>query len=404
MKFHGPQQLGRRALWTIVAGVVLFLRYPDWILRPRLWAEDGLVFFLDAQRHGAAAFLSPYAGYFHLIPRTIAWVAGLFDPSHVPSIYVYSSFGLILWVVAFVLSPRINLPNKPLLALAIVAVPHAGEVFLNPTNIQWITALALLLLSLASDPNDYWDWTADTAVILFAGLTGPFSILLLPFFFIRAITRATKASWRVLLLAAFVASIQGSQVYYHTPAPMEGFSRSPLAIHNLTVVLATRIPLAILGSQDWVNRVSENLVFAAGLASLIAVVWLAFIADQYRRQRIAILLFLILTAGAAVERVRPDLWGNWGMIINGDRYFYIPRVMFLWIVFVSIDRTGWSSKLAVLLIGSGVLFSLLFPKYSERPYFPWDIYCENIRSGKEVEIEVSPGWRFTLPARGERGP
>jgi hypothetical protein len=209
------------------------------------------------------------------------------------------------------------------------------------------------------------------------------------------------------LLAAFVASIQGYQVYFHTPASTEGFSHSPLAIHNLTVVLATRIPLAIFGSQDWVDRVSENLVFAAGLASLMAVVWLASIGDQYRRRRIAILFFLFLTTGAAVERIRPDLWGNWGMIINGDRYFYIPRVMFLWIVFVSVDCTGWSGRLAVLLIACGALYFLLFPKYSQRPYFPWDKYCGNIRSGKEVEIEVSPGWKFTLPARGEpeeRGP
>lgn len=40
-----------------------------------LWAEDGTVFVQGAYEHGLSAFITPYVGYLHLVPRLIAAVS-----------------------------------------------------------------------------------------------------------------------------------------------------------------------------------------------------------------------------------------------------------------------------------------------------------------------------------------
>jgi hypothetical protein len=86
--------------WTALAGVLLILRYPDWFLRPRLWAEDLPVFFVGARFDGTSAILAPYAGYIHLIPRLLAWLGAGLDPSRIPVFYLYSSLAITLLVIA----------------------------------------------------------------------------------------------------------------------------------------------------------------------------------------------------------------------------------------------------------------------------------------------------------------
>jgi hypothetical protein len=62
------------------------------------------------------------------------------DPAWWPAFYNGVSFVIWLAVLARLFSSRLDLPGKPWLALAIIAVPHTGEVFFNITNLQWLTA------------------------------------------------------------------------------------------------------------------------------------------------------------------------------------------------------------------------------------------------------------------------
>ena len=64
--------------WSAACLAVLFLREPNAVLHPQLWAEDGPVFFLGARR-GFAVWFETYNGYYHLLPRIIA--AGPTAPS-----------------------------------------------------------------------------------------------------------------------------------------------------------------------------------------------------------------------------------------------------------------------------------------------------------------------------------
>src|SRR5712692_9123288 len=67
---------------------LLILRRPDAILNPQFWAEDGVVFFHDQLDIGfVQALFNAYAGYLHVIPRSIAGFASVFPVAAHPLIY-----------------------------------------------------------------------------------------------------------------------------------------------------------------------------------------------------------------------------------------------------------------------------------------------------------------------------
>ncbi|MFZ9745230.1 MAG: hypothetical protein ACO3G4_01200, partial [Opitutaceae bacterium] len=142
--------------WLLLLGLaaLLALRKPDALLNPQLWAEDGSVFLVEQERLGAGAILQPYMGYLHLLPRLTAWSAaqGL-DPAWWPA--WYNGIAFLVWcgVLARTLSPRLPLPHRPWLALAIIVGPQTGEILGTITNAQWVTALLLVQQILLRRPQ-----------------------------------------------------------------------------------------------------------------------------------------------------------------------------------------------------------------------------------------------------------
>jgi hypothetical protein len=161
--------------------LVLYFRRKDAFLNPQFWGED-FFFLLDAEKMGMSAFTVPAGGYLHLLPRIIAWCATYLDPVLQPGAFLLYSLIVTFGVVLLCLSERHPLPCKPWLAVAVLVVPHSGEVFLTPTNLQWIAALGLVLTAIAKDPVKPLDWVIDVAVLVLAGLSGPFVIFALPLF------------------------------------------------------------------------------------------------------------------------------------------------------------------------------------------------------------------------------
>jgi hypothetical protein len=353
----------------------------------------------------------PYSGYIHLIPRLIACAGAALDPALIPIFYLYSSLALTLLVVARVFSPRLDLPAKPLVALAIVGVPHTGEVFLCITNVQWITSLALVLTLLMRDPVGPRAWACDIAILLIAGLSGPFGLFLLPFYALRALERATAASCVLLAVVAAVALLQGLQIYHNSAVAVPENQLGPFRFLNFVAVLSSRVPLALLGAQGWAYRAGRAFVVVAGVAGIAAAAAMALARGRYRRERICLLLFGALLVCLSAVKVRTDTW-DYRDLVQGDRYFYLPKVLLLWITVLWFGRSSPESVPPALAIAAAGLFCAsmipyvapqdLRTRHVERPFFPWEPYVEPLRKGESVEVEVSPGWKFQVPARDSR--
>jgi hypothetical protein len=69
--------------------LVLFARRPETFLNPQLWAEDGFIFFVQADEFGARALTFSWAGYHHFLLRLIAAVSSPLNAQLVPAAYVW---------------------------------------------------------------------------------------------------------------------------------------------------------------------------------------------------------------------------------------------------------------------------------------------------------------------------
>ena len=196
-------------LTLLTLAVILFFRRPDMLIQPQFWAEDGAIFFRQNYEHGLGALFIPYAKYIHLIPRLVAYLASFFPVAVAPALYAYATLAMTLGVGAKLLSPRLALPYKPLLVVAIALVPTGGEVILNLTNIHWYTALLLIALVLQKPPTTRWQLASDFILLLLAGLTGPFIIAFAPLFLLRWLKRWDNYSSYLVCVALLLTGIQG---------------------------------------------------------------------------------------------------------------------------------------------------------------------------------------------------
>lgn len=165
--------------------IILFLHTPDVFINKMLFAEDGVIFFNQAQQYGVSSLLIPYAGYSHLILRLIALVASFFPVTIIP--YIYLLFVTVLqFSTVFFTYKILKLQSYKyglIIALFPLLVPAGCEVYCNLTNLQWPLAF-LTALSVACNWKNINKYLLCTGLFLLA-LTGPFSVILIPVVILR---------------------------------------------------------------------------------------------------------------------------------------------------------------------------------------------------------------------------
>lgn len=398
----------RSTLVVLAAGLLLLvLRRPDAFYRPQFWAED-FEFLTSAQRLGIASFWTAQAGYLHFIPRAIAWLARGLPPELQPATFVAASVLVVVAVMRTILSRRLRWPAKPWLALSIVVAPHTGEVFFNPTNCQWFAALALAVTAFKDDPRTVGGWLWDLGLILGAGLSGPFVLLVLPLYFRRAWAHPTRPAVILLGSATLAAMAQLIAVSrFWTPADPLVDAR----LFDAASMVALRWPVLLTFGPAGATAVArtEALVLGTAIVAMaLAAVRLGRVTPTASSRNldhdcVLLLGFGLLTLAAAHARVRFDTW-TYPDVFNGDRYFFIPTVILLWIVIIAIAacRHNVLRLLAGLLLLGGIAMNL--PRFQFRPYidYGWYSACPAIRAGRSVEITVNPDWRYRYQRTPQR--
>jgi hypothetical protein len=284
------------------------------------------------------------------------------------------------------------LPGKAWLALAVIVTPSVGEVYLNPTNIQWITSLGLILTCLKKDPVQRSDWVVDIAFLVFAGLSGPFIILLSPLFAARAIIRKSAASIGLFTIATVIAGVQ--LVFILRGGPDHEFS-GPFSLTNLLANISLRLPSSLFIGEFASPTLPKPAAIALGVLILSVVTVAAATCRQYRWQLGALLAFALILLATVSVRKRIDLWG-YGEMEMGERYLYVPNVLLLWTlgVVAVASPAKWARAVAACLIAGSLLLN--GHRFKLRPYADhhWYSLCPEIRAGRLVEVPINPGWKF----------
>jgi hypothetical protein len=386
----------------LLCALLLAVRKPWALHTPQFWAEDGEIFMQQDDAWGARAILEPYNGYLHLIPRLIAWTSShTVDVAWWPGVYNTFAFAIMVGLFARLASRRVELPAKPWLMLAFVLVVSTGEVLINVTNLQWVTAFFLLLQLFTARPTTGWQRLGDLALIAIVGLNGPFAILFLPLYARRAWRERNADN---LLALAVLAACAATQAWFLTHAPLHLENiREPFRPLMFFSILGSRlVTWPVLGPQPvkawplWVHAVLGVAVIAPLL------VW-ASRPDPKQRLRLPLVAAFALVTLASMYRVRADTWAD-DNLVNGDRYFYIPRVLLAWLLILEFDATPRAVRyaargLCVLGVATHVPhFVLPAPKN-----YHWAEHCDAIRRGVPAKIYTLPeGWWLEYPGRPQK--
>ena len=389
-------------IWLVVAcAVLLSLRKPWALHTPQLWAEDGSIFLTQDEQMGVRAWWEPYNGYLHLLPRWIAWIAShTADPAWWPAIYNGLAYVITVGLFARLASRRVELPAKPWLMLSFVLVVGTGEVLINVTNLQWVTAF-FLVLQLFTRPAGTWPQRLlDLGVLLVIGLNGPFAIVFLPLFAWRAWRQRNLNTLLALGVVLVCAAVQGSLVMRTGPGIILDPVDKPTDILKYLSIVGSRLvtwpllgPSAVRPLPGWVHAVIGVVVIAPLL------VW-ALRPDPRRRYRGWIVAAFCLITVASMYRARVDTWTQ-DNLVNGDRYFYMPRVLLAWLFVFEFDArpraVAWLARgmCALAVVMHAPRYMLPAPRDYE-----WAKHCDPIRRGVPANIYTLPeGWWIEYPGR-----
>jgi hypothetical protein len=299
-----------------------------------------------------------------------------------------------------IFSPRVTLPCKPALALVPALVPHSGEVIGNLTNLQWVAAPVLILLLIARDADTRRRRFTDVLAALLIGLTGVFSTLLAPFFIWRAICRRTIAS---VVLAGMVTAAGAWQGW--TVLRSGSGTSGPVSLDPVTglQIVALRTSASVMLPPSLAEQLPRRVLLCAGVLTLGGLLAVGLWPGPRRDVRFVLAGSCLCLTAAALYRFCHGDFGALFSVSMGDRYFFLPKVLILWLLLALAAWTPRGRWLAGTVCGSSLLVAALNWRYERWQDFHWTDYAVRIEAGDRVhDIPLNPhGFKFDYP--GHRG-
>jgi hypothetical protein len=146
----------------------------------------------------------------------------------------------------------------------------------------------------------------------------------------------------------------------------------------------------------WVHAVLAVVVLGGVLVA-------ACRASARRELRIVLVAACGIVTLACAYRVRADTWQD-DNLINGDRYFYISRVLLAWLFILEFEDPSRTAR--ILARGAcliGILTHVPHFKLPAPPDYHWAEHCDPIRRGEPANIYTLPeGWWIEYPGRGKK--
>jgi hypothetical protein len=163
----------------VLAMMTQFERCPERVLNAQFWAEDGFVFFSEAYRKGAIAFITPYNGYLHVAPRLVALTSTWLPLRLAPQFFAIVALCVVAATSAFLASNRCNrlgpLSLRIIWAILLVVCPARSEVFANMANAQFFLAIFVVLMVIGDQPTSILYRGIYCGFFAICAFTGPFS-------------------------------------------------------------------------------------------------------------------------------------------------------------------------------------------------------------------------------------
>jgi hypothetical protein len=348
----------------LLACAILVIRKPDAIFHAQFFAEDGHVWFADAYNLGWwATLFRTQDGYFQTLPRLGAALA-----LHVPIVLAPLLLNIIAIAVQalpvnLLLSYRSSawgsLRYRIVMAGIYLALPNCREMRAIITSTQWILALCVFLLLVASTPKGNAGRLFDISILLLCGLTGPFCFFLFPVALFIAWKRLDRWHWVTAGLLAVLCLVQAFGLLIVNPS---GRAHATLgaSFALFTRLLASQVYLGTLvgGNGLAVSAGSRLFIFLL----CVAIGGTAMVAICFAKASTEMKLFLLLSCGffaaslaSPVAHPTPGVT-RWELLAGalGLRYWFFPSLAFAWTLL-----WGFQSRAAAVKTVSTILLCIM---------------------------------------------
>lgn len=385
------------ALFICLIFVWIKLFYFD--VQSALWAEDGTVFINEARSLGITSIWTPYAGYLHLYPRLIALISCSFDIKHTPLIFFG---GWLIAYMAFVYVVTTKIINLALTSLRpalttflLVAQPHSGEVFFTLTNAQWFTGaiLAIYLLMPSRTPPSLSGYLA----IIVMSLTGPFSLLLIPFILIQIKVyndwNQRKNIYSIIIVAALIQGL------YICLSNRIGHSSIDTNLHHW---FKAAYSFLIFGKKPLLPQLASISFWCLTLYVFTKYAFSKNIIKKpkHEYESLELIAVMLLTTAvlflmAGLITVRPEIVNPLG---DGARYFFIPYILIFLASLITAAKCPKLIKYIYIILSIICLstFSLSKPENLQ-----FKSYAAFARVKPDVSVPIRPEGQWNIHLQGE---
>lgn len=204
-----------------LAGLIVFLRSPQLFIEPRFWAEEASLYFRYAYLEGIWKGLifvpTKVGGYLALSTNIISVLASLVPIEFAPFVTTYAALIVIfIPVLLIVYGQSYLLTNNFLKFFALLVYlygpAHAQEAWLNSINLMsfWGIISLLILCEDTSKLSSRRRGLYYLGLLLFAGLTGVYTIFMAPAFLLKFILEKNRWSFKFLAMVVIAGLIQTS--------------------------------------------------------------------------------------------------------------------------------------------------------------------------------------------------
>ena len=201
--------------------IISFFRSPYIFLKGRFMAEDGELFFKSAFENNFLEHLfyfAPNSGYYNFIANILAEISTYFSLNHAPLVVAYGSLFLILLPIILILFKDSHLfkndYQKVIASLILfTATPNSPEVWANSINSQIYLFFSSFLILYFKDENNSVN-IKEKFLLLIAGLSGIYSCILTPIFFLKFYFLKKKNNLYNFIILLFCTIIQLSLIFY----------------------------------------------------------------------------------------------------------------------------------------------------------------------------------------------
>lgn len=373
-----------------------------------VWAEDGTIFLRDALgKPTVRAVFHTYAGYLHIVPRTVAEVARAV-PIDDAAIVMGGGAAVVIAVLAVIVfrASRDVIASAPLrlvLAASMIVLPTtARETLDNTANLHWYLIFAAFWVLLWR-PSSRTERFVGCLVLASAALSDPLTLVLAPLAVARWITLPHRGE---RAFTVTFAATMGVQLCFAVLAQANPVHLAP-NVGVVAKVYGLRVAAASFLGDPLTNRffltLGWTLAWLGGAAALAVVVF-GLRRWNARRAVVAMAVFassamflvpMVLRWEASILSTRgSDTLGG------GSRYLVVPVLLLIGAFVVIADHAGqrWRQAPVASIVAMALAFTWGqgFLVRNERSLGPlWSTVLHHARTDctsgvDKVTVPISP--------------